>query len=65
MKKIALSSNCLEFVLYLKILFVLCVNFLIWDMEWVWPFPFGLCLTYALASTNNNKQNNSLVQNFS
>ena len=25
-------------------------------MEWVWSFLFGLCLIYALTSTNNNKK---------
>ena len=39
--------------------FMLCVNFLIWDMEWVWSFLFGLCFIYALTSTDNNKQNSS------
>ena len=38
---------------------MLCVNFLIWDIEWVWSFLFGLCLIYTIASTNNNKQNQS------
>ena len=31
-------------------------------MEWVWSFLFGLCLIYAIANTNNNKQNSSLIQ---
>ena len=43
---------------------MLCVNFLTWDMEWIWSFLFGLCLIYVLASTNNNKQNSSLIPIF-
>ena len=55
---------CLSIFIF-KILFVLCVNFLIWDMGCVWSFLFGLCLIYALVSTNNNKQNSSSRLNFS
>ena len=51
--------------LYLKILFVFCVNFSTWDMAWVWSFLFGLCLIYTLVNTNNNKQNSSSIQKFS
>ena len=51
--------------LYLKILFVFCVNFSTWDMAWVWSFLFGLCLIYSLVNTNNNKQNSSSIQKFS